>query len=1012
MVNISASVVATAFHIFSTYVFIASTVEYICLTAATTATRTESGRYFKSLVTLRRPSDSYYQTTTAITLLDNGSNVDDAASRISQTISAQNKQNPENSIYDSVTYIQSNKDRNLASSVYPRNNGFSKTKNTHSSIESNSVPTRASLIFETRSMIGLPDRNAFSHAHYSDTEIHHNKHLSASVVSGGRTIKTRHSLRSENFLESILHEPMTTVETSFHTNSFRANTEHVRQPRSKSAILPTALHLKAKKDPGITERSTKRAEKQVDPNEEFKNSPIHPSVAVSGEAAVLPCNITSSIQGDNIHLVLWYRDFVPTPIYSYDVRKGLYSRPKEWADPDLLDNRAHFSVATNPAALVINSTSKNDQAVYRCRVDFRHHITTHARVNLTIIEPITSVTIEDDNGVELVGAAGPYALGSTPSLSCKVVGGDPPPYITWWKNGHMFDQAYSHQQQNTGGGSQTKTQVSRITLDPLGKADLRTKYTCRGGNHEKAPVLEAVVEIDMNFGPENVTVRGLSGPVSTSRVHQVICEARGSRPPAILTWFLDGNIVKSVSHITSLDGQVSSSTLELALQPEDEGTILTCRAENPELPAAVIEHSQTLQILYPPRVRVRIGISLDLRSIKEGDDVYFDCVINARPTANKINWAVNGENLVQNRSSGVIMVGKSLVLQKVGRNQAGGYSCSATNSQGHNTSSAVVLNVEYSPVCRVEQSDVYGVGRLERTTVTCRVEADPPATTYRWAFNNTGEFVDIPESHYVIKTGGELGQRSDLRYSPVSDLDYGTLLCWARNRVGTQRVPCTFTVFPAGKPDTVASCKAVNQTEESVAVVCEPGYSGGVNQSFLLQAWDDGSLTATDRSDFPMLETTGLRPGTRYNLRVYAENSMGRSQPYSFNAFTLTDVAERRTAIGTGEEGQPLSPVIGSVVGASISLALLILVGFFVARCKRHDGHEAHSNLRETALEEPSYKSCSASEGDVGQPRARAVPGVSSSPKATTSLSDDEIDTQIVPTCDLVSTSQAPACLG
>lgn len=105
-------------------------------------------------------------------------------------------------------------------------------------------------------------------------------------------------------------------------------------------------------------------------------------------------------------------------------------------------------------------------------------------------------------------------------------------------------------------------------------------------------------------------------------------------------------------------------------------------------------------------------------------------------------------------------------------------------------------------------------------------------------------------------------QWSDLHYSPVSDLDYGTLLCWAKNAVGTQRTPCTFTIFPAGKPDLVSFCSAYNQTEESVSVACEPGYSGGVDQSFLLEAWDDGVIRATNVSDTPHLQVTSLSPHT------------------------------------------------------------------------------------------------------------------------------------------------------
>ncbi|KAK7078480.1 hypothetical protein SK128_010973, partial [Halocaridina rubra] len=475
--------------------------------------------------------------------------------------------------------------------------------------------------------------------------------------------------------------------------------------------------------------------------------PITPAIAVSGATSVLPCNISQTVRGDSVQLVLWYRDKVRTPIYSYDARSGEYSRPKEWADPVLLGDRAHFSVTSKPAALVLNMTSRDDQAVYRCRVDYKQFTTTHARINLTVIEPVGHVKIVDQSGLELVGAAGPYAVGQRPSLTCRVQGGDPTPTVTWWSDGRLLDSTYHHQSTTSlRGGSATSgaTVVNTIHLRALKKEDLRSIYTCKASNHEQAPVKEVAVEIDMNFGPESVQIHGLEGPLSSGRAQQLVCEARGSRPPAIITWWLDGHMKKSISHMTSLDGVVSSSTLELTLSPSDEGKELTCRAENPELPGATLEDSQKLEVLYPPEVEMAAGSSLNLDKIKEGGDVYFDCHVKARPAAHSITWSFNSVELEQNVSAGVMAEGKSLVLQKVSRKQAGSYHCAATNTQGSNSSSPIKLSVQYSPVCKIEQSDVYGVGRHEKTTVTCRVESDPPVTSYRWAFNNTGEFVDIP----------------------------------------------------------------------------------------------------------------------------------------------------------------------------------------------------------------------------------------------------------------------------
>ena len=70
---------------------------------------------------------------------------------------------------------------------------------------------------------------------------------------------------------------------------------------------------------------------------------------------------------------------------SYDARRGAHMPPKVVWDRSVLGDRAAFLLNGSSPALVVSATRKADEAVYRCRVDFRQHITMHSRVNLTII---------------------------------------------------------------------------------------------------------------------------------------------------------------------------------------------------------------------------------------------------------------------------------------------------------------------------------------------------------------------------------------------------------------------------------------------------------------------------------------------------------------------------------------------------------------------------------------------------------------------------------------------------
>lgn len=98
------------------------------------------------------------------------------------------------------------------------------------------------------------------------------------------------------------------------------------------------------------------------------------------------------------------------------------------------------------------------------------------------------------------------------------------------------------------------------------------------------------------------------------------------------------------------------------------------------------------------------------------------------------------------------------------------------------------------PVCQHGQTKVFGVARQETASIPCELEANPPEVSFTWKFNNTMEAVDIAQAHVTSD-----GTRSIASYTPMTELDYGTLLCWGSNDQGTQLEPCVYHIVPAGK---------------------------------------------------------------------------------------------------------------------------------------------------------------------------------------------------------------------
>lgn len=86
----------------------------------------------------------------------------------------------------------------------------------------------------------------------------------------------------------------------------------------------------------------------------------------------------------------------------------------------------------------------------RCRVDFTTSQTRTERINLKVIVRPSRPQIYDDAGTVRDIFAGPYQEGSDVMLSCRVVGGRPPPRVVWYKNFQLLSEQYVRSEDRSG----------------------------------------------------------------------------------------------------------------------------------------------------------------------------------------------------------------------------------------------------------------------------------------------------------------------------------------------------------------------------------------------------------------------------------------------------------------------------------------------------------------------------------------------------------------------------------
>ncbi|CAG9563456.1 unnamed protein product [Danaus chrysippus] len=456
------------------------------------------------------------------------------------------------------------------------------------------------------------------------------------------------------------------------------------------------------------------------------------SSIVGGEAS-LPCDSRPPQRNDSLLLVVWYRD--ENPVYSYDTRVS--GSRGHWSD-DTFGDRARWINFPN-SSLHIRDVQSHDRSIYRCRVDFQVSPTRNYRIALDVIELPLKPVIFDEFGKEITGTAGPFNEGSDFKLICSVNGGNPTPRVQWLHGENIVSSLRANEM--SGGNTRSLTLLVRNAS----RSHLSSVYTCTADNTLISPPQRVSVKVDLYLRPLLVEILSREQPLSVGRQAELWCKSTGARPPAVVTWWLGGKKLKSITKHQDLEERNEThSLLKWTPLKEQNGKILTCRAEHSKINSSMIESKLVLNVYYMPVATMHLGAKMNPNDIEEGDDVYFGCEVDANPPAYKVMWEHNGIPLHHNPAKGVILTGNTnLALRNVSRHQAGNYTCTASNVEGDGKSLPVPMQVVYRPICRSKDMKIIGAALQEASKVECEVDAFPPPNTFEWALNNSAGSIKI-----------------------------------------------------------------------------------------------------------------------------------------------------------------------------------------------------------------------------------------------------------------------------
>lgn len=459
-------------------------------------------------------------------------------------------------------------------------------------------------------------------------------------------------------------------------------------------------------------------------------------------------------------------------------------------------------------------------------------------------------------------------------IRCPVAG-YPIEEIYWEHNGRRIP--YNHRQKTYKNGTLTVRDVDR-------RSD-GGKYTCVARNTLG------------QRGERNINVRVLSPPViepfgfpeavEEGSRSKVLCSVTKGDPPITIQWLKEGKPLPHDLGVTeTILDEFSKALIFPRVDLRHRGNY-TCTAVNS---AATATLTATMVVHAPPRWTLEPTNTAAVL----GTDVLLNCKANGFPKP-QIIWKRAEGSLTSDYKTLLtdahihMMSNGSLSVRHVEKSDTGYYMCQASNGIGSGISTVVKLTVRV-PAYFKEEFKAETIRKGENIRIKCQAFGDRPLSV-TWRKDSQVLDRQINRKYMVEDTLTDDGMTSELNIPSADRRDSSLFTCTAANTYGKDDL--NIQIIVQERPDKPLKVSIAETASRHVIISWSPPFSGNSPiQQYIIQYkadkenWSSGVKQTTAVGMETKATISSLNPASTYHIRLYAENSFGRSDPS--NPITVT----------------------------------------------------------------------------------------------------------------------------